>query len=414
MPPHQDPDLDVVKKFLSDLENLPPGNESYYKVEELIAPALEGEKDLRMAYAATNGPRPSDPHIGLIDIFSISPTPVVIGRHRGGAHLNAAHIFPFRHFDHPHRLLDGQPAVVPMGRFKENWDIFSCGLLKKLNWGNIIAAGGAVLACLKETVPDDMNKMERMDLFQSYEYAGSDIDLFLYDLCPEEAKIKMQSIEKQIKESAVFPTVCVRKTNTISIHTAFPAHPIQIILRLYHSPAEVLAGFDVDSACCAYDGTRVWMNPCSLAACVRQANTIDITRRSPSYEVRLAKYSLRGFEVYFPSLRRDDIPPDSPVLRKTRTNFPPGLARLLVLEEMRSNYESFPNLEYPGARTSMGIKNAVPEPPSLVEVEDETVLTISRVLEALNIIPFDDGEPVDIIGLSHYNFSWRELPYGEF
>lgn len=55
------------------------------------------------------------------------------------------------------------------------------------------------------------------------------------------------------------------------------------------------------------------MSPRSLAACIRQANTIDITRRSPSYEVRLAKYALREFEILFPSLRRENIDPRSAV-----------------------------------------------------------------------------------------------------
>jgi hypothetical protein len=34
-----------------------------------------------------------------------------------------------------------------------------------------------------------------------------------------------------------------------------------------------------------------------------------MTRRSPSYEVRLAKYASRNFEVYVPDLRRSDIDP---------------------------------------------------------------------------------------------------------
>ena len=84
---------------------------------------------------------------------------------------------------------------------------------------------------------------------------------------------------------------------------------MQIVLRLYHSPAEILAGFDVDTACVAYDGTRVLAHPRSIVAMMRQANTVDITRRSPSYEVRLAKYAARGFEVYVPELRREDIDP---------------------------------------------------------------------------------------------------------
>ena len=56
-------------------------------------------------------------------------------------------------------------------------------------------------------------------------------------------------------------------------------------------------------------GTRVWANPRAIVAMMRQCNTIDLTRRSPSYEVRLAKYSSRGFEVYVPSLRRAEIDP---------------------------------------------------------------------------------------------------------
>lgn len=42
---------------------------------------------------------------------------------------------------------------------------------------------------------------------------------------------------------------------------------------------------------------------------MRQANTVDVTRRSPSYEIRLAKYASRGFEVLIPNLRRSDIDP---------------------------------------------------------------------------------------------------------
>lgn len=56
-------------------------------------------------------------------------------------------------------------------------------------------------------------------------------------------------------------------------------------------------------------GQRVWVNPRSLTALVRQANTVDMTRRSPSYEIRLAKYAERGFEVYVPSLDRKKIDP---------------------------------------------------------------------------------------------------------
>ena len=62
-----------------------------------------------------------------------------------------------------------------------------------------------------------------------------------------------------------------------------------------------------------------------------QANTIDLTRRSPSYENRLSKYSHRGFEVHWPALERNRIDPTIFERSFGRTQ---GLARLLILEKL--------------------------------------------------------------------------------
>lgn len=86
---------------------------------------------------------------------------------------------------------------------------------------------------------------------------------------------------------------------------------------------------------------------------MRQCNTTDVTRRSPSYEVRLAKYAKRGFEVYVPSLVRADIDPTVSVLSYYSGSFRvdglkifersivrvEGLARLLVLERLATSDE---------------------------------------------------------------------------
>ena len=106
------------------------------------------------------------------------------------------------------------------------------------------------------------------------------------------------------------------------VSAQYPYRSIQIVLRLYSSPAEVLAGFDVDAPCCVYDGDRVWANPRAIVSMMRQSNTVDMTRRSPSYEVRLAKYSSRGFEVYIPGLKRDEIDPTVRPVRPFRPNSP--------------------------------------------------------------------------------------------
>jgi hypothetical protein len=67
-----------------------------------------------------------------------------------------------------------------------------------------------------------------------------------------------------------------------------------------------------------------------------QTNTIDLSRRSPSYENRLSKYSHRGFEVYWPVLDRSRI---DPTIFERNFNRTVGLARLLVLERLPTKSE---------------------------------------------------------------------------
>lgn len=99
-------------------------------------------------------------------------------------------------------------------------------------------------------------------------------------------------------------------------------------------------------------GERVWANPRAIMAMMRQCNTVDVTRRSPSYEVRLAKYSKRGFEIYVPNLMRKDIDPTVRIFdffssNQGKTEYChqiyersilkiEGLARLLALEKLHS------------------------------------------------------------------------------
>ncbi|KDR65523.1 hypothetical protein GALMADRAFT_42720, partial [Galerina marginata CBS 339.88] len=178
----------------------------------------------------------------------------------------------------PHlRKKAGTLAIVPtICEFERNWNLFTHNILSNMSWNNVVAAGGSVLAT------------------------------FLIH------NIYLQSSQLS---AALFPT-----------------RHVQIILRLYHSPAEVLAGFDIDSCCFAYDGSHLWTCPRALASCIRQSNSVDLTRRSPSYEVRLAKYGQRGHEVYLPSLSRNKIDPS--IFCHPSPKRPSGLARLLILERL--------------------------------------------------------------------------------
>jgi hypothetical protein len=54
----------------------------------------------------------------------------------------------------------------------------------------------------------------------------------------------------------------VRTSNAITFALDFPRRHVQVILRLYHSPAEILLGFDVD--CSAVSTRMPDVSPCLL------------------------------------------------------------------------------------------------------------------------------------------------------
>lgn len=296
--------------FLSRVAQLPPG--PGVSLDDVLKPSLEDEGDLRKLFAQdkTNS-RLSDKYVGLVDVFD-APSDIRTTRARVVASeedLNAKYIMPL---SEERRRKEGTPAMVDnLDDFKKNWAIFTENSLSQLiDWNNVIAAGGSVQACLAP-VPDSAKTSKRAlrKYFHSRAFPTSDVDLFLYGLTPEQAEVKINAIYEAVRDSIPWDVTCIRTKHTVSIHSQYPYRAVQIVLRLYQSPAEVLAGFDVDAPCCAFDGERVWANPRAIVAMMRQCNTVDVTRRSPSYEVRLSKYSARDFEVYVPQLNRADIDP---------------------------------------------------------------------------------------------------------
>lgn len=78
---------------------------------------------------------------------------------------------------------------------------------------------------------------------------------------------------------------------------------VQVILRLYTAPTEIVHGFDLDCCGILWDPTE----PTILSATKRaifayqkMTNWLDPARASPSYAYRLSKYSLRGYEIMLP------------------------------------------------------------------------------------------------------------------
>lgn len=120
----------------------------------------------------------------------------------------------------------------------------------------------------------------------------------------------------------------VRSKRAITILGEFPVRHIQIITRIYHSPAEVIYGFDVDCCCCFFDGSNVFGTTRFLQSLTKRYLLVNPLRRSATYETRLYKYSKRGFCVIVPGLEKPKI--KSEVFESVGFGMPKcGLAKLI-------------------------------------------------------------------------------------
>ncbi|KAJ5544996.1 hypothetical protein N7535_006615 [Penicillium sp. DV-2018c] len=242
----------------------------------------------------------------------------------------AKYILPLSDKD---RKPNGAPAVVPtFDEFKNNFTLFTEGSLSDIDWSNVVVAGSAVVTSLLPVPEEYRNSKRGLRQWYHEKFApASDVDLFLYGLNEEQAIEKIKHIENKIKNTILYETTTIRTKNTITIASQYPNRHVQIVLRIYRSMAEILTGFDVDVSCAAFDGRQVYASPRAIAAYATQVNQIDLTRRSPSYENRLSKYSHRGFEVFWDQLSRSRV---DPTIFERSFNRTVGLARLLVLERL--------------------------------------------------------------------------------
>lgn len=303
-------------------------------VTELLEPYLAYEAELRKFYAQ----QPDDPVLkdGLINtvpIYAGQESSLKVRARKLDAETEAEKEKYVLSLSEADRKPDGSSAVVAsLKEFQSNFNLFSESSLSELDWSNVVAAGSSVTTALLP-VPESWSgsKKSLREYYHDRLAPASDVDLFLYGLTEEEGLEKIKHIEAKVKDSILHEVTTIRTKNAITIASQYPTRHVQIVLRLYDSISQIITGFDVDCACVAYDGKEVYGSPRALAAFSTQINTIDLTRRSPSYESRLSKYSHRGFEVHWPDLDRTRIDPTifERAFRKTL-----GLARLLVLEKL--------------------------------------------------------------------------------
>ncbi|KAI9150792.1 hypothetical protein HJFPF1_10569 [Paramyrothecium foliicola] len=265
------------------------------------------------------------------------------------------------------RRQEGAPAMAQsLDEFKSNFKLFSEQSLDDLDWSNVVAAGSSVVTAMLP-VPEECKSSKRAlrEYYHEKLAPSSDVDLFIWGLDEQAAIEKIAKIESCVRNCILADATTIRTKNAITIVSQYPTRHIQIVLRLYKSVSEILTGFDVDCSCFAFDGTQVYATPRGITSFCSQTNTIDLTRRSPSYESRLAKYARRGFEVYYSDFDRKRIDPTVYERSLVRTL---GLARLLILERLptESDRESYMNQRRrergrPPLETSRFDKNPLPD-----------------------------------------------------
>lgn len=132
-----------------------------------------------------------------------------------------------------------------------------------------------------------------------------------------------------------------------------------------------------------------------------QINHIDLTRRSPSYENRLSKYSHRNFEVFWPELDRSRIDPTIFDRSFHRTL---GLARLLILERLPT---STSRQDYSAQRRQERLRPVVPRWNSQYNCNAFT--TMGNIKDN-----FDDEVAEWVSKEDVSSYSTFVIPYGRF
>ncbi|KAI2472158.1 ankyrin repeat protein [Annulohypoxylon bovei var. microspora] len=301
---------------------------------ELMDPYRKFEAKLRGMYAQQrSNPILDNPYLNVLPLFT-KDTPNIKTRARNlEAESPTEKEKYIMSLPDDKRHPNGSPAVVSsLKEFRHNFGVFSESSLVEMDWTNVVASGSSVVNCLLP-VPDQYKKSKRA--LRTYYHEkfcpASDVDLFLYGLDEEQAVEKIKEIEARIRDAILSEVTVVRTKNAITICSQYPTRHVQIVLRVYKSVSEILTGFDIDCSGAAYDGNQVYCTPRALSSYITQVNEIDLSRRSPSYENRLSKYSHRNFEVYWPELDRSRI---DPTIFERSFHRTLGLARLLVLERL--------------------------------------------------------------------------------
>eukprot|EP01126_Amoeba_proteus_P047454 TRINITY_DN5413_c0_g1_i3.p1 TRINITY_DN5413_c0_g1~~TRINITY_DN5413_c0_g1_i3.p1 ORF type:complete len:215 (-),score=37.30 TRINITY_DN5413_c0_g1_i3:832-1476(-) len=212
-----------------------------------------------------------DPYFHLLDIYEDSTVATFV-------HPETLEVDIPLMFDNRRIFPVGERSICSsLDVFREQFNAFTCCVFDKMDWSNVFVAGGSVLASLLP-IPDDYQVPDSVDYVYSGKrlsldremeeqrnrnwiyyngissnfyskgtcptgvadtgFQSSDIDLFLYGLSEEDALKKIEEIFELVKQKSKKRGV-LRTSRSLTFYSSYPRRHIQIILRLYRSPAEV-------------------------------------------------------------------------------------------------------------------------------------------------------------------------------
>lgn len=174
--------------------------------------------------------------------------------------------------------------------------------------GKLAVCGGSLTRILT-TTPDYYKNSKKHRHFANF-----DCDIFFYNTTVNEAQtILMDCVATMSSTDEIgtgFKTIVSRNDNVVNVVKFYSFSrniqekiKYQFILRIYPTLNSIIGGFDIGCCMVAFDGKKFYATPLGAWSIMKNANIVDTTRRSTSFEHRLVKYEKLGFSIVLPGMK---------------------------------------------------------------------------------------------------------------
>lgn len=168
---------------------------------------------------------------------------------------------------------------------------------------HLMLGGGAVLKYIMNEGQDWNDDLDLFVVNSSSKTVDPKVILRKFlDLCMKNTiPLAYRVTEYQVCRST--DVIFCRSTDAVTIKAPYTdSTPVQIILRHYVSPSQVLAGFDLDASGVGYYNGKLYATKRALHSLHKMILHVDIDRMSPSYNYRLVKYMrYKHFAIHVPT-----------------------------------------------------------------------------------------------------------------